>query len=391
MPGHDVRDAERDLLGFREEVVRIAVEHQPADRHDGTSSSGTIFVASRTSKVNASACSSVKIWRPSSYSGQAPASMASHRSRRWKSESAPEILTASSQTSECVPAAGVQWNLTKCDSPRGVHQAVGVHAEALHGAIAARDRAIGHRPHQHVGDLRHQRREVPERVVRGPRLRHGEVRLRLGGMHQVGKLHRVLDEEDRDVVADQIPVALVGVELDGEAAHVARRIGRAALAEDGREAHEDRRLLAGLGKERGARELPERSGALEEAVRRRAARVHDPLGDTLVVEVRDLLAQDEVFEQRRPAQPRLQRILVVRDRHALIGGQRAAGRVDAYAIERTSRGVLADARPAAAGLVGTVQLGDGARADDGIRGLGGCALRAARVRLPGRTPPPWWG
>jgi hypothetical protein len=43
--------------------------------------------------------------------------MASHRSRRWKSGSAPEILTASSHTSECVPATGVQWNLTKCEAP----------------------------------------------------------------------------------------------------------------------------------------------------------------------------------------------------------------------------------------------------------------------------------
>jgi hypothetical protein len=43
--------------------------------------------------------------------------------------------------------------------------------------------------------------------------------------------------------------------------------------------------------------------ALEEAVRARAARVHDALGNALVVEVRDLLAQDEVFQQRRAAQP----------------------------------------------------------------------------------------
>ncbi len=43
--------------------------------------------------------------------------MASHRSRRWKSESAPEIFTASSQTSECVPASGFQWNFTNRDSP----------------------------------------------------------------------------------------------------------------------------------------------------------------------------------------------------------------------------------------------------------------------------------
>jgi hypothetical protein len=35
----------------------------------GTSSSGTILVASRTSKLKPSACSSVKICTPSSYSG----------------------------------------------------------------------------------------------------------------------------------------------------------------------------------------------------------------------------------------------------------------------------------------------------------------------------------
>ena len=172
--------------------------------------------------------------------------MASQRSRRWKSGSAPEILTASSHTSECVPATGVQWNLTKCDFARLVDEAEGVHAEALHRAVAARDRPVRHRPHQHGGDLGHQRDEVPEGVVRRCRLRHREVRLGLGRVDQVGELHRVLDEEDRDVVADQVPVALVGVELHREAAHVARGVGRAALAEHGREAHEHRRLLAGL-------------------------------------------------------------------------------------------------------------------------------------------------
>ena len=30
--GHDVRGAERDLLGFREKVIGVAVEHHPADR-----------------------------------------------------------------------------------------------------------------------------------------------------------------------------------------------------------------------------------------------------------------------------------------------------------------------------------------------------------------------
>ena len=96
-------------------------------------------------------------------------------------------------------------------------------------------------------------------------LRHREVRLGLRGVDQIRKLHRVLDEEHRDVVADEIPVAFVGVELDGEAAHVARRVGRTAFAEHGREADEDRRLLARLGEQRGARVLPEWLRALEDS------------------------------------------------------------------------------------------------------------------------------
>jgi hypothetical protein len=50
---HHVRRAERDLLGLGEEVVRVAVEHQAADRRTGTSSSGISLVASRMSKLNA--------------------------------------------------------------------------------------------------------------------------------------------------------------------------------------------------------------------------------------------------------------------------------------------------------------------------------------------------
>ena len=49
---------------------------------------------------------------------------------------------------------------------RRIDEAEGVDAEALHHAQRARDRAVGHRPHQHVGDLGHQRRKVPKGVVR---------------------------------------------------------------------------------------------------------------------------------------------------------------------------------------------------------------------------------
>ena len=43
--------------------------------------------------------------------------MASHRSRRWKSGSAPLIFSASFQTTDCRPCFGFQWNLTNVDFP----------------------------------------------------------------------------------------------------------------------------------------------------------------------------------------------------------------------------------------------------------------------------------
>ena len=106
----------------------------------------------------------------------------------------------------------------------------------------------------------------------------------------------------------------------------------------------------------------------------------DPFRNAFVVEVGDLLAKDEVLEQRRASQPRLQRILIVRNRHALIGGERSGGRVDTDAIERTGRGVLADGRTTAADLVRAVQLANGAGPDNRIRGLDRRPLRRRERR-----------
>ena len=116
----------------------------------------------------------------------------------------------------------------------------------------ARDGAIGHHPHDHVHAFGRQADEVPEIVVRGLRLRKGAVRLLLHRMDEVGKLDGVLDEEHRDVVADDVPVAFLRVELDGKAAHVARQVGRALAAGDGGKAHEGRRPLAGALEQVGA-------------------------------------------------------------------------------------------------------------------------------------------
>ena len=141
------------------------------------------------------------------------------------------------------------------------------------------------------------------------------VRLLLHGVDEVGELDRVLDEEDRDVVADEVPVALLRVELHGEAADVAGEVGRALVAGDRREAHEHRGALAGSLEQVGAGDVGQRLVGLEEAVGAEAAGVDHALGDALVVEVEDLLAEVEVLEQRRAP----------RHRRAACSGRRRPG------------------------------------------------------------------
>jgi hypothetical protein len=168
-----------------------------------------------------------------------------------------------------------------------------------------------------VQRLRVQRPEVPlHGGVLGVRLRVALLRV-----HEVGELRRVAQEEYGRVVAHQVPDALVGVELDGEAARVALGVGRSRFATHGGEAHEQRRFLAHLGEERGAGVAREVARHGELAERARALGVDHSLRDALAVEVRQLLDQVEVFEQQRAARASGQRVLVVGDGHSVGGGQ----------------------------------------------------------------------
>ena len=203
----------------------------------------------------------------------------------------------------------------------GVDQAEGVDAKAFHEAERARDRAVRHHPHDHVHAFGRQADEVPEIVVRRLRLRKGAVRLFLDRVNHVRKLDGVLDEEHRDVVADDVPVAFLGVELDGKAAHVAREVERTLAAGDGGEPHEGRRPFTGALEQVGAGVFRQRLVVLEEAMRAVAARMHHALGNPLVVEMKDLLAEMKILDQGRPARTDLERVLVVRHRAALRGGQ----------------------------------------------------------------------
>ena len=145
---------------------------------------------------------------------------------------------------------------------------------------------------------------------------HPGARVALDRVVEVGEAQRIAEEEHRRVVADDVPVAFLGVELERSAADVALGVGGAALAGDGREAGEHRRLLADLGKDL-------RLGKARDVVRHREGAVgapalcmHAALGDHLAVEMRQLLEQPDVLQQRRAARAGGHDVGVVGDRCA---------------------------------------------------------------------------
>ena len=90
---------------------------------------------------------------------------------------------------------------------------------------------------------------------------------------------RILNEENRGVIPDEVENALFGIEFGGEAADITFR-------------------------------------------------------NTLMVEMGDFFPQDEIFQQRRAARSGAQGVLVIGDAHALIGGQRIAFTPFAVRVER---------------------------------------------------------
>src|ERR1019366_219082 len=197
-----------------------------------------------------------------------------------------------------------------------------MHAKTFDHSQRTRYCAIRHDPHHRMHGFGRERNEIPERVVRGRRLRKATIGFHFYGMDKVGEFDGILNEENRDVVADQIPVAFLGVELDRKAAYVARGVDRAGAARDGRYARKHGGFLAHLGEYPGGCVLLQRGGQLEESMRTRRTRVHDALGNTLVIEMSDFFAEDEILQKRRAARIGPKRVLIIGKCEALVRGER---------------------------------------------------------------------
>jgi len=193
----------------------------------------------------------------------------------------------------------------------------GMLAEHVHVAEAVGDAAVGHDDRALVERLGQQRPEVPG-VLRGA---HAGVGVALDGAVEVREVVHVAEEEGRGVVADEIPVALLGVELAGEAADVALGVGRAALARHGGEADEDVGLLADLGEELGLGVPGDVVRHGEVAVSAPALGVHAPLGDDLAVEVGQLLQQPHILHHHRTARAGCQGVFILGDGRADLVGK----------------------------------------------------------------------
>jgi hypothetical protein len=107
----------------------------------------------------------------------------------------------------------------------------------------------------------------------------------------------ISEEEDRGVVGDNIPVAFVGAELDGETTRISGTIVRARLTTNSGESHADGALLASL-EDVGHAKVVKGVGGLVETVGTTTLSVNDTLGDTLSVEVREEIYQVEVLEEK---------------------------------------------------------------------------------------------
>uniref|UniRef100_A0A804P5F6 Uncharacterized protein n=1 Tax=Zea mays TaxID=4577 RepID=A0A804P5F6_MAIZE len=215
--------------------------------------------------------------------------------------------------------------------PRRAHERVRVHAEPFHVAVVGRHAHVVEEEEEGVQALG----EVRQEVEHPPVLLHVRPRVGLERVDHVGELDAVADEEDGEVVAQQVPVALAGVELHGEPARVADRLRGPPLVDHRREAHDHGRPHAGRAQEVGARQRRHVVGALEEALGGGPARVHHALRDALAREVRHLLDQVVVLQQDGTARPHSQRLVVVPHRSARVRRRHrrvvAAGRTELQA------------------------------------------------------------
>lgn len=194
----------------------------------------------------------------------------------------------------------------------------------VHLAPAVGDTAVTHKDHDLVDGLGVLRQVIPE-VGRVVAVRQVGLRVALLSVDEVRELGRVAQEENRSVVGNHVPVALLSPELDTETTRVTSKIGATALTTNGRETDGDGALLALL-EDVGKAQVVQRLGSPVETVGTTALSVNDTLGNALAVEVREQINQVEILKEQGTVLAHTLGLVWVRHGNAIAGGvQRVLG------------------------------------------------------------------
>src|SRR5690606_34313477 len=146
------------------------------------------------------------------------------------------------------------------------------------------------------------------------------------GMNEVRKLNGVPYEEDLQVVAHQVPVSVLGIELDRKTPGVPKGFRGMFSVDDGGKPYKDRRLFFGIGKDLGAGEFTDGiishfSITFKISVRSGSPGMYHSLRDTLPVEMGHLLEKLVILHRCWPAVAYSTGVLIVINGMPLPGGQ----------------------------------------------------------------------
>ncbi len=148
--------------------------------------------------------------------------------------------------------------------------------------------------------------EIPEIVVRGLGLRNFGIRLRLDRVNQVGEFDRFLNEEDGDlgglsvehrviwlgityIIAHDVPIPFISVELDSKSPHVADRVCTPSTALDSGETDEDRGSARGIGQHSSRGDICGTFEEFEVAVCSGTPSMNNTFRNTFMVKTMDLM------------------------------------------------------------------------------------------------------
>src|SRR5438445_5594625 len=168
----------------------------------------------------------------------------------------------------------------------------GVTSEERHMTEGSWNSAVGHDDCDLMECLWKESPEVPV-ILRAPKTGAGVA---LDSVVEVREAQRIAEEKDWRIVSDDVPISILGVELESSPADIALRIGCPAFPSDARKAREHRRLLSNLRKNRCLRVLCDVVSRRESSMRPPAFGVHPALRNDLAIKVCELLDQPDVLE-----------------------------------------------------------------------------------------------